>query len=333
LVLLTLSLSGSACYKPYQPSGDSPPFNPGGLLDDDDSGVADDDDSSIEPGDDDSAGDDDDSAGDDDDSAGDDDDSAHNEVVLAPPDTCPCGFGQICEAGLCQYVDTLAVGLLEAANAADPEIPSGSACFWNPAFLGSVIAREGNCYVRVLPTDNPTEPHLEKDAGWITITGGETDPIQFSSSGPSDCLNSNITPGVSDLFVQDEVLQFSSGGGTDFPSFTAALVAPAPVEGAPGTVQVGQAMTAAWVAASSDFVELVLSTEDAGSGYAYAAVCRVPDTGAASIPATITAFLPEQNTGWQVTISRNRVEHLEYPSLGVVIEAVLQTSRVFDDGS
>jgi hypothetical protein len=82
----------------------------------------------------------------------------------------------------------------------------------------------------------------------------------------------------------------------------------------------------AWNGGDGDFVELTIATEDTASGYAYAASCRVADTGAAVFPASVTAFLPEKHGDWQVTFSRNEVEHLEYEPLGMVIEVVAQTS-------
>jgi len=325
VALCALLLALSACYVPNQPGGGGSPFTPPAADDDDSAALGGDDDDSASLG-----GDDDDSTAlDDDDSAtgnAGDDDSAAAEIVLAPPAACPCGFGQICVAGLCQYVNTFAVGLLEAAHSLDSEIPSGMACFWNPAFIGSVVAREGDCYVRVLSIESPPEPHVELDGGWVTVTGGQIDPIQFSQSGPATCMNSNIIPGVTNLFEQGDVLQFSSGGGNDLPAFTATLQAPAPIEGSPGTIEIGQPVTMAWNGAASDFVELTLSTEDSDTGYAYAAVCRVADSGSAIIPATITAFLPEAHGDWEVSFSRNEVDHLEYTFDALVVEVVVQTS-------
>jgi len=325
--LVGLLLGASACFQPSQTGGGGGGAPWTGPLDDHDSALAgDDDDSALAGDDDDSAAvGDDDSAGDDD-SGDDDDDSASGSLVLAPPTLCPCGFGQICLSGLCQYVTTFAVGLLEAAHSADPEVPSGMACFWNPAFLGSVIVNEDNCHVRVLSVEDPPESHVERHGGTVTVTGGQTDPIAFTQSGPASCLASNISPGVTDLFEEGDVLEFIGSGGTDVPPFSATLVAPAPIQGSPGMIEPGSAVTMAWSGGSGDFVELTLATEDTVSGYAFAATCRVADTGAAVIPATITAFLPEEHGDWEVAFSRNEVEHFEYDAMGLVIEVVAQTS-------
>ncbi len=316
-VLFGLLLGASACFQPNQIGGGGGGTPWTGSGDDDDSALVGDDDDSALVGDDDSSGDD--------DTAGD-DDSAEAPLVLAPPTPCPCGFGQICLSGLCQYVTTFAVGLLEAAHSTDPEVPSGMACFWNPAFLGSVVINEGNCHVRVLSVDNPPESHVEKHGGTVTITGGQTDPIAFTQAGPASCMASNISPGVTDLFEEGDVLEFLGSGGTDVPPFSATLVAPAPIQGSPGNIEPGSAVTMAWNGGNGDFVELTIATEDTESGYVFAATCRVADTGAAVIPATITAFLPEEHDDWEVAFSRNEVEHFEYDAIGLVIEVVAQTS-------
>ncbi|MBJ95829.1 MAG: hypothetical protein CMP23_15310 [Rickettsiales bacterium] len=332
MLCLSLALSLTlSCYQPGTPGGSGAGGGTWPGADDDDSSPVDDDDTSPAPDDDDSALPMDD---DDDDSAllGDDDDSAAESITLAPPSACPCGFGQICVAGFCQFVTTFAVGLLEAANSGDAEIPSAMACFWNPAYIGSVVVNEDNCQVRVLPTQEPPEALLEQHGGTVTVSGGQTDPLAFTHSGPSGCMASNTTAGVTDLFEQGDVLEFVGSGGVNLPAFSVTLVAPGPIQGSPGSVTPGNPVTVAWNGSGADFVEVTLATEDSDSGYAYAASCRFSDSGAASFPAEITAFLPEQHQGFEVAIARSEVEHLEYPDLGLVIEVVAQTSWTSEVG-
>jgi len=300
----------------------------GGSLDDDDA-TLDDDDTTLD--DDDSTADDDDTGSDDDDITLDDDDStADDDDATVDPGPCPCAFGQLCTGLSCVWAPTFVVGMLEASSDGQPYAASAAGCFYTPEYLGgTVVALADPCQVRVLEADEVPEPYFPADAGTVQISGGVLDPVAFTASSPVECLANNVSLSV-DLFEPGQALHFEGSGGADFPAFTADVIAPEPIVGAPGILSIGSDLTMAWSASTAPSVELVLSASDSVSGDAYLVVCRVPDTGGYVIPGAMTAWLPVSNDGVSVAFVRDSSEHLEFVGSGLVIEAAVQTNWTLD---
>jgi hypothetical protein len=329
-LLPLLLLFGCVGQIPYAGGGD----DPGLTINDDDDDSADDDDDSLD--DDDAVNDDDDSA-DDDDTALNDDDAVNDDDVLddddavddddfTPPDpgACPCDFGRLCVLGQCQWADTFAVGLLETETPAF--IASGSGCFYTSTFLGGpLVALTGPCEVSVLDPNNLPTRFYSGDAGAITVTGGALDPVGFAAPAPAECLPNNILP-TSDLFSPGQNVRFLSTGGSDVPAFDETLTAPASIVGAPGGFSIGADLTVAWNAGTSDHVEVVLAASNLSDDHEWAIRCRVADVGGFTVPASLTSYLPSNNDGVTLTLSRTGSAHLEFPTSGVVVEAALQSA-------
>jgi len=297
--------------------------------DDDTTPPPDDDDTTPPPDDDDVQPDDDDVAPDDDDSS-DDDDSGDDDDATYTPGPCPCSFGQICQAELCQWAPTFAIGLVEVVTADVPYAAAASGCFWTVDYLGGpAVASDGPCTVSVLPASSPPTEHFSADAGAVNVTGATLDPIVFASTGPVECLSDNVTI-TDDLFDPGQTIHFSGTGGFDFPAFEADVTAPSGITGGPGILTIGADLTMAWNAGWSNHVELLITAEDSGNGDVVSVSCRVPDVGAWVIPGSMTGWLPASNEGVVAVFNRNGVAHLEYAGGGFVIDLVVQSSHAVE---
>ena len=302
-------------------------------VDDDDTTAAVDDDDTTPPPDDDDVAPDDDDTTDDDDVAPDDDDVADDDDLIDDddatwtPSPCPCPFGQICVASLCAWAPTFAVGMFEATTPDVPYAASAAGCFWTVDFLGGpVIANEGECQVAILQASSTPTQFFSADAGTVTVTGGVLDPIVFASTEAVECLADNVGIG-DDLFEAGQAIHFAGTGGFDFPAFETDVTAPSSITGVPGLFTIGADLTMAWNAGWSNYVELLLTAEDTGSGNSTAITCRVPDNGGFVIPGSMTGWLPASNDGVVAVFSRTSASHLEYAGGGFVIDAVLQSAH------
>jgi len=334
LLLLLASLLALSCVDLIPPPLPDDDVNLGSDDDDDTAGPDDDDDTQpddddTQPDDDDTFPDDDDTFPDDDD-VSDDDDTGDDDDATVTPTSCPCGFGQLCLGTTCSWAPTFAVGMLESASSVIPFAASAQGCFYTASFLGDpIVANDGPCTAAILePSAIPTQ-YWEADAGNVTVTGGVLDPITFTGGGPVECLFDDVAIDA-DLFSPGQLLNFTSTGGADFPAIDELIVAPSPISGVPGAYNPGAPMSMAWSGGGGSYVELVVTAEDPDNGNAHAVTCRVPDIGGYVIPASLTAFLPDDGIEKTAVFARTQAAHLEFPDDLLVIEAIAQTNWTVD---
>jgi len=150
--------------------------------------------------------------------------------------------------------------------------------------LGAVVASDGPCKLyRHIPA-----PKLS--AGTITITGTAA-PITFEEPASARDIYYTRAGAVPDpVFVAGATITVAASGGADLPAFSATVTAPAELLGyVPPTALSRSGYTATWTAGAGSEIMIAVAASDARMQNGAAVVCRVPDTGRFTVPASTFA--------------------------------------------
>lgn len=164
---------------------------------------------------------------------------------------------------------------------------------------GAVIASDGPCTVRT------HAPLRRLSAGTIRITGTVT-PITFVESAPPRGVYYDHGGSVPDPAYEDgAIITVEGSGGADVPAFTAAVTAPAALSGyVPPTSLSRRGFTATWDAGAGPEIRIVLVAIQPRTRDARAVICRVPDTGTFSVPASVFRRIPPAYDHVTVAVAR-----------------------------
>jgi hypothetical protein len=187
---------------------------------------------------------------------------------------------------------------------------------------GPIIGRDGACTVHARRT------LVAASAGTLTVTGASSGPIRVGS--PTEADPRNFPPDeVAPLFSASDSLALTTSGGADLPTFNATVIAPAPILGDTSHGEIsrdGYAVT--WDAGAGPEIDVVLGVADAAQHAGVMVVCRVPDNGTFTIPASTLALVPPADKYANVLISRVASVEQVVGNTRVTFEAIQGVMRV-----
>jgi len=186
------------------------------------------------------------------------------------------------------------LGLIEltqgtGAGSADS---GADASFGPTAFFGPIVSTDGPCSIYALEQNG-----LRYSAGTITITGGAS-TVTLDASGTAPGVSYSPAAAVpKPAYTAGATITFTAAGGPDVGAFTASVTAPATLAGyTPPTTMSRSGYTATWTAGSGPGIWVILGAIDTNSGTGNGVVCRVPDNGSFTVPASTFAMLPSGAT-------------------------------------
>jgi hypothetical protein len=177
---------------------------------------------------------------------------------------------------------------------------SADASFGPTSFFGPIIGTDGPCSIYSLEQNSP-----RYSAGTITITGGAA-TVNLDPSGTAPSVSYSARAAVpKPAYTAGATITFTAAGGSDVGAFTASVTAPATLTGytTPTTIS-RSGYTATWTAGAGPGIWVILAAADASSGAGNGVVCRVPDNGSFTVPATTFAMIPATDTVGFVGVAR-----------------------------
>lgn len=195
---------------------------------------------------------------------------------------------------------------------------SADAAFGPTTVFGPVVGTDGPCTVYGL-TQNPAS----FSAGAITITGTAS-TITLNPSGAAPNVSYSPAAAVpKPAFTAGATLTFTAAGGPDVGAFTATVTAPATLAGyTPPTTISRAGYTATWTAGTATTMWVIMAAFDPSSGSGNGVICRVPDTGSFTVPASTFAMVPSTATGGFVGVGRIAPTTMTVGSTMVTVQAV-----------
>ena len=161
------------------------------------------------------------------------------------------------------------------------------AVFARSPLWGTAIANDGPCtlYSHVVTGG--------LSAGTITITG-TVQPITLEETATNEGVKyKHSAPVPPPSFVDGSTIKVAAAGGTDVPAFTATVNAPPELTGyVPPTSLVRRGYTATWTANPGTEVMIVIGAVNRRMRGGVLVMCRAPDTGSFTVPASTFAMIP-----------------------------------------
>lgn len=179
------------------------------------------------------------------------------------------------------------ISIARAINGGTPG-SSADAVFANSPVWGAVIGSDGPCTLRRrLPTGGLS-------AGTINISG-TTSPITLAEQRDAGGVRYRRTvPVPNPSYVDGAQITVQASGGLDVPAFTSTITAPQELAGysPPKSLSRTAGYTATWTAVAGSEIRIVLAAVNARRESLIVA-CRVPDTGAFTVPASTMKLIPQ----------------------------------------
>lgn len=160
------------------------------------------------------------------------------------------------------------------------------AMFSDSSTRGKLVGRDGRC---ALYADGPV---VGLSAGTITITG-TTQPMTLHPDGSSGHVHYEHASDLPEPPFSEGATLTIAASGADVPAFTASVTAPAELRGVAGPATVSRAgTTVTWRAGAGPAIRIVLAAIASDTHKGLVVMCRVPDTGSFTIPASTFALIP-----------------------------------------
>lgn len=253
----------------------------------------------------------------------------------------PCAVGELCINGACTPVDTLDLEIKETVvqpGAGATIDNSARACgslaaaAWTPV-LPAPLAEEGACKVwSYEPGSIAPGPVVKQVApGGVKVTTPTgMFPLQTMGTGCATAAPQFV------LFNQSGVAAFDGDGAGHFPAFHLEITPPAPVGLASGPLVRGQPFPLTWNASAAGAAigldVFTIAKQGATTTTPPRIHCEVPDTGAYTIPASLTALLDPESTFANVFGSRaTRAVQAPASDQVVIVAGVTRTDQLLVD--